>query len=97
MRGVHPVGRRPGRRPRDRLQDLQSEVSRICACRDEVITAFRNRRLDHTEFPYVYLDASDFGRFRSRAAGYEIDRLGTFTRAAGCPVPHRHAGNRPTG
>src|SRR5436190_13652621 len=31
--------------------------------------------------------ASDFGRFRSRAAGHEIDRLGTFTRAAGCPCP----------
>ena len=35
--------------------------------------------------------ASDFGRFRSRSDGYEIDRLGTFTPAAGCPVPHRRA------
>jgi transposase-like protein len=33
-------------------------VSRICAGLDEVVTAFRTRRLDHTEFPYVYLDAT---------------------------------------
>jgi len=36
----------------------KSEVSRICGALDEVVTAFRNRRLDHTEFPYVYLDAT---------------------------------------
>ena len=36
----------------------KSEVSRICAGLDEVVTAFRERRLDHTEFPYVYLDAT---------------------------------------
>jgi DNA invertase Pin-like site-specific DNA recombinase len=36
----------------------KSEVSRICAGLDEVVTAFRGRRLDHTEFPYVYLDAT---------------------------------------
>jgi transposase-like protein len=36
----------------------KSEVSRICAGLDEVVTAFRTRRLDHTEFPYVYLDAT---------------------------------------
>jgi putative transposase len=36
----------------------KSEVSRICAGLDEVVTAFRSRRLDHTEFPYVYLDAT---------------------------------------
>jgi transposase-like protein len=29
----------------------KSEVSRICAGLDEVVTAFRQRRLDHTEFP----------------------------------------------
>ena len=33
-------------------------MSRICAGLDEVVTAFRTRRLDHTEFPYVYLDAT---------------------------------------
>jgi putative transposase len=36
----------------------KSEVSRICSGLDEVVTAFRGRRLDHTEFPYVYLDAT---------------------------------------
>ena len=29
----------------------KSEVSRICAGLDEVVTAFRTRRLDHVEFP----------------------------------------------
>src|SRR6185436_16188754 len=36
----------------------KSEVSRICAGLDEIVTAFRERRLDHTAFPYVYLDAT---------------------------------------
>ena len=36
----------------------KSEVSRICAGLDEAVGAFRSRRLDHTEFPYIYLDAS---------------------------------------
>ena len=36
----------------------KSEVSRICAGLDEVVGAFRTRRLDHTDFPYVYLDAT---------------------------------------
>jgi putative transposase len=36
----------------------KSEVSRICAGLDEVVTAFRGRRLDHTAFLYVYLDAT---------------------------------------
>src|SRR6186713_1644218 len=36
----------------------KSEVSRICAGLDEVVTAFRSRRLDHMQFPYVYLDAT---------------------------------------
>jgi len=36
----------------------KSEVSRICAGLDDVVTAFRSRRLDHIEFPYVYLDAT---------------------------------------
>lgn len=34
----------------------KSEVSRIRAGLDERVTAFRDRTLDHTEFPYVYLD-----------------------------------------
>src|SRR3954465_431104 len=36
----------------------RSEVSRICAGLDEVVGAFRTRRLDHAPFPYVYLDAT---------------------------------------
>ena len=36
----------------------KSEVSRICAELDESLAAFRDRRLDHTEFPYVFLDAT---------------------------------------
>ena len=36
----------------------KSTVSRICAGIDEEVTAFRSRRLDHVEFPYVYLDAT---------------------------------------
>ena len=36
----------------------KSEVSRICAGLDEGVQAFRSRRLDHIEFPYIYLDAT---------------------------------------
>jgi transposase-like protein len=36
----------------------RSEVSRICGQLDEVVDAFRERRLDHLAFPYVYLDAT---------------------------------------
>ena len=36
----------------------KSEVSRICAGLDEGVEAFRSRRLDHIEFPCVYLDAT---------------------------------------
>jgi transposase-like protein len=36
----------------------KSEVSRICEGLDEVVGAFRTRALDHTTFPYVYLDAT---------------------------------------
>ena len=36
----------------------KSEVSRICAGLDETVEAFRSRRLDHIEFPYVHLDAT---------------------------------------
>ena len=37
----------------------KSEVSRICGGIDEMVEAFRSRRLDHVKFPYVYLDAAD--------------------------------------
>ena len=36
----------------------KSEVSRICAGLDEEVSAFRDRSLDQTAFPYVYLDAT---------------------------------------
>jgi putative transposase len=36
----------------------KSEVSRICAGLDQAVAAFRTRGLRHTEFPYVYLDAT---------------------------------------
>jgi putative transposase len=36
----------------------KSEVSRICAGLDDIVGAFRTRRLEHIEFPYVYLDAT---------------------------------------
>lgn len=36
----------------------KSEVSRICAGLDESLQAFRDRPLDHVEFPYVFLDAT---------------------------------------
>jgi putative transposase len=36
----------------------KSTVSRICADIDEQVAVFRDRRLDHTAFPYVYLDAT---------------------------------------
>ena len=36
----------------------RSEVSRICAGLDEHVSAFKERRLDHSAFPYVYLDAT---------------------------------------
>ena len=36
----------------------KSEVSRICAELDRDLEAFRNRRLDHVEFPYVFADAT---------------------------------------
>lgn len=36
----------------------KSHVSRICAELDTAVTEFRERRLDHIEFPYVFLDAT---------------------------------------
>ena len=37
----------------------RSKVSRICSgLDDDGVEAFRTRRLDHIEFPYVYLDAT---------------------------------------
>ncbi len=36
----------------------KSEVSRICRELDTVVGEFRSRRLDHTTFPYLFLDAT---------------------------------------
>ncbi|MEV7731578.1 IS256 family transposase [Streptomyces sp. NPDC088921] len=36
----------------------KSEVSRICGELDEELTAFKERPLEHTVFPYVFLDAT---------------------------------------
>ncbi|MEU1276486.1 IS256 family transposase [Streptomyces sp. NPDC005799] len=36
----------------------KSEVSRICGEPDEELTAFKERPLEHTVFPYVFLDAT---------------------------------------
>ena len=61
----------------------KSEVSRICAALDEEVAAWRDRPLDHTWFPYLYLDATYLkvrlhGRVTSQAVviatGVSIDR-----------------------
>jgi transposase-like protein len=45
----------------------KSEVSRICADLDRDLGAFRDRPLDHTGFPYVFVDATYLkGRVRGR-------------------------------
>jgi putative transposase len=36
----------------------KSQVSRICTELDTTVAEFRERRLDHIEFPYVFLDAT---------------------------------------
>ena len=36
----------------------KSSVSRICAELDGAVAEFRERRLDHIEFPYIFLDAT---------------------------------------
>src|SRR5439155_25532059 len=36
----------------------KSQVSRICAELDTAVAEFRERRLEHIEFPYVFLDAT---------------------------------------
>ena len=47
----------------------KSEVSRICAGLDEIVTAFRGRPLHHAAFPYVFLDATYLHVRRTGAAG----------------------------
>jgi transposase-like protein len=50
----------------------KSEVSRICAGLDEAVGAFRTRRLDHTEFPYVFLDATYLHVRTDTSAGGQV-------------------------
>jgi len=51
----------------------RSEVSRICAELDRDLDAFRNRRLDHTAFPYVFADATYLkGRVRGRVVSRAV-------------------------
>jgi transposase-like protein len=51
----------------------RSEVSRICAELDGDLDAFRNRRLDHTRFPYVFADATYLkGRVRGRVVSRAV-------------------------
>jgi putative transposase len=50
----------------------KSEVSRICAGLDEAVGAFRTRRLDHTQFPYVFLDATYLHVRTDTAAGGQV-------------------------
>jgi transposase-like protein len=49
----------------------KSEVSRICAGLDEEMAAFRGRRLDHTEFPYLFADATFL---KGRVGGQVVSR-----------------------
>jgi putative transposase len=49
----------------------KSEVSRICGELDESLAAFRDRPLGHTEFPYMYLDAT---YVKARAGGRIVSK-----------------------
>ena len=58
-RGLHPRGRRPGRRAGDRLRDLQVRgVADLRRPGRGGRPRSASRALDHTAFPYVYLDAT---------------------------------------
>jgi transposase-like protein len=50
----------------------KSEVSRICAGLDEAVGAFRTRRLDHAEFPFVFLDATYLHVRTDTSAGGQV-------------------------
>src|SRR3954452_5351383 len=49
----------------------KSEVSRICGELDESLQAFRDRPLDHVEFPYLFLDAT---YVKARAGGRIVSK-----------------------
>src|SRR6476620_3008573 len=50
----------------------KSEVSRICQGLDEAVGAFRTRRLDHTQFPYVFVDATYLHVRTSTSSGGQV-------------------------
>src|SRR4051794_14749396 len=51
----------------------KSEVSRICGELDGELNEFRNRRLDHVAFPYVFADATYLkGRVRGRVVSRAV-------------------------
>ncbi len=51
----------------------KSEVSRICADRDEEMAAFRTRPLGHVEFPSVFADATCLkGRIRGQVVSRAV-------------------------
>ena len=51
----------------------KSEVSRICGELDRDLKAFRDRPLDHVEFPYVFVDATYVkGRVRGRVVSRAV-------------------------
>jgi transposase-like protein len=49
----------------------KSEVSRICSNLDEEMAAWRTRRLDHVEFPYLFADAT---YLKGRVHGQVVSR-----------------------
>jgi transposase-like protein len=49
----------------------KSEVSRICEGLDAEMAAFRTRRLDHVEFPYLFADAT---YLKGRVGGQVVSR-----------------------
>jgi putative transposase len=49
----------------------KSEVSRICSGLDDEMAAFRTRRLDHVEFPYLFADAT---YLKGRVGGQVVSR-----------------------
>jgi transposase-like protein len=51
----------------------KSEVSRICERLDEFVASFRTRALDHTTFPYVYLDAT-YLHVREKGLGQVVSK-----------------------
>ncbi len=55
-RACRPPGRRHRQSPGG-AQHLQSQVSRICADLDDVVQAWRNRPLDSSAYPFVWIDA----------------------------------------